>query len=531
MALRIMIAEEFARRLQDASKLQDTCFALFLGAGCSITSGIPGAATLVEKHWLPKLRDLCAPNEKDLVTWAMKKFPKYDPNNPAGSYGLVMEELFVQSEERQREIERLCEGKFPGFGYAVLATLIVHEGGCFSVVITTNFDDLVSDALYLFTQARPLVIGHESLAGFIRPTRTRPLVVKLHGDAHLAPQNTAAETCKIQEEVERQVSSLLHDRGLIVMGYGGNDQGIADLLSALPKDALPYGIYWVNGSEPQGVLRPWLEERNAIWVEKFDFDEMMLLIRDAFKLPHPDDKPFVEVFKQYYEKYNRFSERIRSAFGDLADEALKKAVDRADSEMTDWYSDLTGWLSFLLRAQKLERMDPEGAKYLYQEGIQNYPNSAQLLGAYALFLEQECKEHDLAEQFYLRAFSADSHHINTLVNYAGFLLSCEKKKEGSQLLEKAISLLPYTESQTAAVEIWFYAFAHWPIENRSAALTKLKKALREGNRSHGRELSANIAQARKDNHPDIEWLEKLAAVINEEVNISILDEWDRWKDS
>ncbi len=97
------------------------------------------------------------------------------------------------------------------------------------------------------------------------------------------------------------------------MGYGGNDHGIVNLLSALPEEALPDGVYWVSGSEPQGVLRPWLEDRNAIWVEKFDFDEMMLLIRDAFELPHPDEKPFADIFRQYGETYEKLSERIRSA--------------------------------------------------------------------------------------------------------------------------------------------------------------------------------------------------------------------------
>ena len=149
----------------------------------------------------------------------------------------------------------------------------------------------------MFTKARPLVIGHESLAGFIRPTRTRPLVVKLHGNARLSPQNTIAETSNIQKEVERQVGALVNDRALIIIGYGGNDQGIEFMLSALPNEALPFGIYWVSGSEPQGVLRPWLEERKAVWVEKFDFDEMMLLIREAFALPHPDHKSFDFVFE------------------------------------------------------------------------------------------------------------------------------------------------------------------------------------------------------------------------------------------
>ncbi len=524
MVLRKMIAEEFARRLKDDSDLQDKRFAIFLGAGCSISSEIQGAASLVKDRWLPKLHRLRAPNENDFEAWVKKAFPSYDPNDPAGSYGPVMEELFVHPEERQREIERLCDGKFPGFGYAVLATLIARESGCFNVVITTNFDDLVSDALFLFTQSRPLVIGHESLAGFIRPTRTRPLVVKLHGDARLSPQNTAAETCEIQGEVESQVSSLLHDRGLIIIGYGGNDRGIADMLSDLRKEALPYGIYWVNGSEPLGVLRTWLEDRNAIWVEKFDFDETMLLIRDAFELPHPEEKPFADIFQHYSETYKQLSERIRSAPVDTANISLKKAVARADN-------DLAGWLTELLEAQKLEKTDSEGANNFYQDAIEKYPDSAALLGAYALFLEQVCKEYDFAAQYYLRSYSADSHHMNTLANYAGFLLSHEKKQEGERLLEKATSLLTYLESQAMAVEIWFYTFAHLPIENSKYALTKLKKVLLEGNRSSGRNLSANVAQARKDNHPDIEWLEKLAAVINEEENISILDEWDSWKDA
>src|SRR5687768_17322869 len=285
-----MNAGEFARRLRADSDMPDKRFALFLGAGCSISSGIPGAGSLVKDNWLPRLQEFSAPERKDVDVWIKEEFPDYDQNNCAGSYGIILERLFLNAEDRQREIERLCDGKFPGFGYAVLATLITKFGGSFNVVITTNFDDLVSDALYLFTRARPLVIGHESLAGYIRPTRTRPLVVKIHGDARLSPQNTIAETANIQKEVERQVNVLLHDRAPIFIGYGGNDKGIATMLSDLPKEALPFGIYWVSGSEPQGVLRPWLEERKAIWVEKFDFDEMMLLIRDAFDLPHPDIK-------------------------------------------------------------------------------------------------------------------------------------------------------------------------------------------------------------------------------------------------
>lgn len=529
MPLQKMNPDEFARRLKPDSELPDKRFAFFLGAGCSITSRIPGSAFLVKKRWLPKLYKLRAPKEKDIDNWAKKEFPDYDPDNPADSYGNVMENLFLQPGERQREIERLCDGKFPGFGYTVLATLMGCESSRFNVVITTNFDNLMFDAQLFFTQIRPIVISHEALE-YISPTRVRPLIIKLHGDARLSPKNTIAETKNIHTKVVRQVSTLLHGSGLIFIGYGGNDKGIAKMFSALPNEALPFGVYWINTAEPKGALRPWLDKRDATWV-KISFDKMMLLIRYAFNLPHPDKEPFDNVFKRYFETYNKLSKRIRSTNSSLADEALQEAINRADSELADWSDDLSGWLSVLLRAQKLENTDHDKAKKLYNDGINKYPNSTPLRGAYALFLEQVCKEYDLAEQHYLLAYSANPHQVNTLVNFAGFLLSHEKKDEGVQLLEKAISLLPDPESPETAVEIWFYAFAHRFIKKRSAALTKLKKALLEGDRSSGRDLSANIAQARKDKHPDIEWFEKLAAVINEKEEISILDTWDKWKDA
>ena len=308
--LRKITAEELARRLKATSTEQDKRFAFFLGAGCSVSSGIPASSALVKDNWLPRLRDLRAPHRNDLDAWAKEEFSEYNADNSAASYGDVMEKLFLHPEERQREIERLCDGKFPGFGYAALASPVAIEGGRFNVVLTTNFDDLIADALYLFTKARPLVIHHESLATFIRPTRTRPLVVKLHGDHRLSPQNTATETESLKEEIEKQVRTLLHDRGLIYVGYGGNDRGITKTFEALPSEALPMGVFWVSSREPEGSIRSWLESRNAVWVEKGNFDELMLLVRDVFELPHPDQRRFNEVFERYKDTYEKLSGRI-----------------------------------------------------------------------------------------------------------------------------------------------------------------------------------------------------------------------------
>jgi phosphomannomutase len=308
--LRTVSADEFAKRLRRTTEERDKRFAFFVGAGCSISSDIPAASQLVKNQWLPQLFSLRAGPAEEFDTWVKRLFPDFNPNDAAASYGTVMKELFLQPEDRQREIERLCDGRFPGFGYGCLASLMTIDGGLFNVVLTTNFDDLLSDALYLFTDARPLVIQHDSLAPLIRTTRTRPLIVKLHGDNRLSPRNTAQETERLMDDIENKVRLLLHDRGLIFVGYGGNDAGIREMLEALPAEALPLGVYWVSGHEPAGQIRSWLDARQAIWVPSNDFDELMLLIKDAFMLGHPKRRRFDYVFENYAATYYSLSNQI-----------------------------------------------------------------------------------------------------------------------------------------------------------------------------------------------------------------------------
>src|SRR5688572_26238027 len=86
--------EEFARALGPLSAGQDMRFALFIGAGCSVSSGIPSASTLVEENWLPRLRDQVAPERLDLAQWASEVFPGYDPDRGSAVYGAVINRLF-----------------------------------------------------------------------------------------------------------------------------------------------------------------------------------------------------------------------------------------------------------------------------------------------------------------------------------------------------------------------------------------------------------------------------------------------------
>ena len=83
--MREMEVEEFVRRLKPMLAEQEGNLAFFLGAGASISSGIPGAKTLVGQ-WLPKLCKLETGNENPTPEWLDKTLPNYKPENPAGSY-------------------------------------------------------------------------------------------------------------------------------------------------------------------------------------------------------------------------------------------------------------------------------------------------------------------------------------------------------------------------------------------------------------------------------------------------------------
>jgi SIR2-like domain len=447
--LRKVSIEEFARRLKVTIGAADKRFAFFLGAGCSVSSGVPHAGTLVKEVWLPRLRDLRAPSRKDLDTWASETFKNYDPQNPAGAYGEVLDNLFFQTEERQREIESLCDGRFPAFGYAALSGMVSLDGGVFNVVLTTNFDDLIADALYLFTTTRPLVIHHESLASYIRPTRTRPLIVKLHGDHRLSPQNTARETETIKNEIEAHVRTLLHDRGLIFMGYGGNDKGIQKMFEDLPPEALPLGVFWVGQSEPQGILRPWLESRNAIWVEKRDFDECMLVLRDEFQIQHPERTRFDQVFEKYMETYRALSSRIES----LPDTSpgvtvLKEAVKRTDQSFPDWRA-------VSLEAERLQNTDPDRAESIFNKGLEQFPQSGRLLVDFAEFTRKVRRNLKKAQELLEHAMAIDSRDKVVVNRFATFLYLFLDDNDRAESLYKRLIEIDPKDSYTLA---WYASF-------------------------------------------------------------------------
>lgn len=435
--LRVLPVFEFIKRLRRLAEHSDNRIVFFLGAGCSVSSGIPGAATLALK-WIKELKELQMGEKISFEDWLIdsKKYKDFLKNNSAVFYSKVIRDRFPSDDERQIEIEKIVSRKDPGFGYAVLAKLLdsIECGQCFSKVLTTNFDDLIADALYVYSNKKPLVITHEALISYARLSSQKLTIIKLHGDAHLSPMNTEKELKEIEPGIKKALKGILSEAFLVFIGYGGNDLGILNLLQEIPE--LRDKVYWVNTDIPTNSFRKWLSEINALHVNHLDFDQLMLPLFLEFKLEHPKKERFDQLIKKYHNTFNELNKKIMMKTKGRQKDKFIEVFDDVAKEFKDWFS-------VKIEAQKYFNTQPKKSIQIFQEGLKKFPNSALLFSDYADFLSDVVKDHDKAEKFYIKAINLEPEDSLRLRDYASFLEEVRKNyKKAEEFYKKAIDADP-----------------------------------------------------------------------------------------
>ena len=137
---------------QETDDTPDRRFAFILGAGASVQSGIPMAGHLVDS-WLRELHAREDHERRPLAQWATAGtlgIPGFAHARAVESYSQVFARRFAgRPDEGHAYLERILQGRDPSFGYSVLAQILANTRH--RVVITTNFDNLVADALAIYT--------------------------------------------------------------------------------------------------------------------------------------------------------------------------------------------------------------------------------------------------------------------------------------------------------------------------------------------------------------------------------------------
>ena len=423
--------------------MQDRALAFIIGAGASRPSRIKTGAELVTQ-WLKELHHREDHAKQELQTWATEDnlgIKDFEFPRAAEFYPQIFERRFSHDrEEGYAFLESMMEGKEPSLGYSILAEILSNTRH--KVVVTTNFDNLVADALAIHAHVHPLICGHESLAGFIRPSMRRPLIAKIHRDLFLEPKNHTDEVQCLDTDWAHALTRLFEHYTPVVIGYGGND---GSLMGFLENASIRGGLWWcyrANGEPPQRV-KDLVAKKNWKLVPIIGFDEFMLELGnnlistfDITTIASRIEELGQKRAKRYRDETEKVQEQINrpEATKQEGIQAVRLAMQSATEQPQDWW----GW-ELKARAEA----DPAKRELIYHDGLQHFEQSAELTGNFANFMRVIRKDHDEAERLYRRALELDPNHTNITGNFANFMTVIRKDhNEAERLYRRALELDP-----------------------------------------------------------------------------------------
>ncbi len=477
--------------------------AFILGAGASITSGIPAGGTLAQE-WLKEsyLRRCLNQKEETLEQWAKRALNAEDFSltQAATHYSKIFELRFGRDPKSgYAALEAKMEAAEPGLGYSILARLLDETRH--RVVVTTNFDNLVADALAIHALKHPLIVGHESLAGFVRPQLARPLVAKIHRDLHLDPKNDSTGVDTLEEGWKTALNSLFGYFTPLVIGYGGNDGSLMGFLRALPSGHIPGRIFWCyrEGDTPNDSILEVLTKHNGVLVAIAGFDEFMIQLAqtlfDGFDPSHIDQK-IEELSQQRRKRYQEQADKFMASLATAsATPGRDEAKDKARVSISHALSDEDKWWTWVLRADS--EKDSDKQEKIYREGMKKLPNSAELAGNFALFLKSLRQDYDQAEIYFRKALELDPEDADYVGNYANFLKNQRKDYDAAEAMyKKALELDPNDANHTGNYAL----FLENQRKDYEAAEAMYKKALEldPNNANHTGNYANFLADQRKD---------------------------------
>lgn len=266
---------------------------LLIGAGASVSSGVPAAGPAVERmaRWRWCLDNGRSPNDPsvrpaDYRPW-LTKLPWFTPDAAlADLYPTAVKSLLNVASDRREFLEDMINPAVgPGPGYRALANIL--HAGHIRTLLTTNFDECLQRARELVARPHHLVTV-KTPSDLVRfsSAPAYPQLLYLHGSVeHLTDKNLDADVQTLDPSVVERVRPMLRDHPIIVVGYRGAEPSI---MRGLFLDNVDYansfqnGVYWcLLEREAELPLPPMVAELsmriggNFSKVPIRNFDELM----------------------------------------------------------------------------------------------------------------------------------------------------------------------------------------------------------------------------------------------------------------
>jgi len=114
------------------------------------------------------------------------------------------------------------------------------------------------------------------------------------------PFNSINDTKVIPPALKEAILGLFNNAKLIFIGYRGDDESILNLLS---DSGRINQVYWLNDEPPTNVkLSSWWQRLSTkTWVDEYNFDKIMLAMRDKFILEEPNFQARATMLERQYK--------------------------------------------------------------------------------------------------------------------------------------------------------------------------------------------------------------------------------------
>lgn len=306
-------------------------YALLLGSGISKESGIPTGWDIVI-DLIKQLRVISNNDSQgDPIEWFREKY-KEEP-----SYSKILSKFTITQPERMNLLKGYFERnendkengvKLPTEAHRSIAKLIAK--GYIKVVITTNFDRLLEDALR-DEEVTPRIIQHtDDLSGALPLVHSEFTLIKINGD-YLDSRflNTEEELSKYPDKLKNYLLSIINDFGLISCGWSGKwDNGIINTIKQSENFRYPAYFSFTGSCEEELKTLATSRKGRILEIQGADnfFKELHERIEalETFNSNHPLNKDIaIARLKKYIVKDNGII-----LYHDLLIDECNRAIER-----------------------------------------------------------------------------------------------------------------------------------------------------------------------------------------------------------
>ncbi|MDE7131300.1 MAG: tetratricopeptide repeat protein [Lachnospiraceae bacterium] len=481
---RIISTKQLVKAIKDVDNNSER-FCFILGSGASVSSGIPAGGGL-ECKWMEeiekdlgfaevrtiaeKLRaDKLLDHEFKEIEEAWQETKKSGgPLSSEYYFDIYKLRFFPNHRNGYHYLENIMAKSKPSFGYHPLALMLTSDGGN-NLVITTNFDNLVEDALFMYTDSKPLVINHELLADFAGdPNIKRPIIAKVHRGIFFDPLNRPEETKELKGKWHDVLVSVFHSYTPIVIGYGGGDNSLMELL--LDENVkMKNGIYWCYVEEfglPNEKIQSLVQKKKGHLVCTAGFDAVMLAIGNAMfadKIGVHETEQYlnsrtntqIENYEKEYKRLTEYENKIYTANAEKEDTQsnteFRKEIEKIETRGTasenerEQTNQMTAWDYWRHGNRCAALKDYTNAVKCYKNAIDKQPATSTFYNDLGLAYSN-LGEHQKAIENYSKAIEVKPDYETAYYNRGATYDDLKEYEKAIADYNKAIELNPADQS-------------------------------------------------------------------------------------